>query len=174
MELISAFTVGTEAISLGAELVKLVKTLRAQTDKSPDLTEMLGRLQIEAVRLSRDFENRLRVTADSLSAAGIDVELTFEQQLNTLQWYNFVSRARLKSFREECSAIRLQLTTFIDDVTAVLICKGKVQDGKVAFLEAFTTKRELDALLASRIPIKDILSEMLRVAGQISAELQVV
>jgi len=68
MELLSAFTVGTEAISLGAELVKLVKTLRAQTDKPPELTEMLGRLQIEAVRVSRDFENQLRVTADKLSA----------------------------------------------------------------------------------------------------------
>jgi len=41
-----------------------------------------------------------------------------------LKWYNWVRRAQLKSYREEFHASYRQLTSFIDDATALLLCEG--------------------------------------------------
>lgn len=173
MELVTALTTGSEAISLGTELAKLVKTLRTKEENPTSLTEMLQRVQIEAVRLIRDFEHRLRTHFENLQDLGLNPNLSIESHLANLRWYNFRSRARLKAFREESFSLHRQLATFIDDVTAVLICNERVEDAKDAFNDAFQTKKELDAIfMNSNTPIKDVFSEMLRISSRVSADLQ--
>ena len=174
MELITALKTGSEAISLGAELAKLIKTLHSQKEKPAPLVEILQRLQVEAVRLSRDFEYRLRAQVEELYELGLDPNLTIEFHLSNLHWYNFRSRARLKAFREECFSLHRQLATFLDDATAVMICAERAEDAKEAFQEAFRTKNELDAVfMSSNTPLKVVFAEMLRVSSRVSAELQV-
>jgi hypothetical protein len=176
VELITALKAGSEAISLGAELAKLIKTLRADGDKNEKqtaLADILQRLQVEALSLSRDFGYRLRQQVEELKELGIDPELTIEDHISNLRWYNFRSRSRLKAFREECFSLHRQLTTFLDDVTAVLICNNRVEDAKEAFQEAFNTKNRLDKLIMSpTTPISVVIEEMLLINNHVSAELR--
>ena len=171
MDPASALKAGTEAISLASSLAKLLKD--AKPGAKPALTELLGRLQVDAVRLSRDLEYRIRGLAENMGAYGLNPSRSLEQQLADLEWYNFVTRSRIKSFREECFAIYRQLTSFIDDATAMLICDQRAGMASAAFQESLAVKRELDSLfLKPNVPISTIVNAMLATASRVSAELQ--
>lgn len=58
MEFVSALTIGTEAIDLVSALAKPIESAKIE-NSDPSLYEVLRRLPIEAVRLSRGLENRL-------------------------------------------------------------------------------------------------------------------
>jgi hypothetical protein len=171
MEPVSALKVGTEAVSLVSALAKLIK--EAKSDAPTPLNQVLGRLQVDAVRLSRDLENRIRNLVENVHEYGLNPALSLEQQLSALTWYNFVTRSRIKAFREECFSAYRQLTSFIDDATAMLICEQRINVAGEAFKASLAVKRQLDELfLKPNIPIRTILEGMLGTASRVSAELQ--
>ena len=176
MELVSALKAGSAAISLVSALAKLIKETRGPKEpvpSDPSLTELLHRLQIEAIRMSRDLENRLRDLSRYIHEYGLNPALSLDQQLANLAWYNFVTRARLKTLREEFFAIHRQLTAFLDDAEAMLICANRQQSAAEAFKASLQSKRELDRLfLEPNIPLRTIVEGMLGIAGTVTAELQ--
>src|SRR5262245_26211316 len=102
MEPIGAITAGKEAIGVVSALATLIKDVRKSSGPPASLSELLDRLQIEAVRLSRDLENRLRVLVERVREYGLDPAASLDQQLKDLSWYNVITRSRLKALREEC------------------------------------------------------------------------
>jgi hypothetical protein len=173
VEPVSALKTSAAAVSLVSALTKLIQQNKSATSTPPhSLQELLGRLQPEAVCISRDLENRLRVLVERISEYGLNPTLSLEQQLQNLYWYNFITRSRLKSFREECTSIYRRLTEFIDDATALLICQGNQQGASTAFIASLETKRELDQLfLNQNLPLKDLLDKLLSAASQATSDL---
>lgn len=87
--------------------------------------------------------------------------------------YSAVTRSRIKAFREECFSIHRQLTAFIDDATAILICEERTTAAARPFVDSLQVKRQLDELfMDSNVPRRTILDGLLATAGQVSAELQ--
>jgi hypothetical protein len=148
MDPVSALKTSAAAVSLVAALARLINQHKPGSGtESPNLPQLLARLQPEAVCISRDLENRLRILVERMeSDYGLNPSLTLENQLRNLNWYNFLTRARFKSFREECSSIYRRLTEFIDDVTAILICNNNPNGASVSFTTSLQKKRELDQI----------------------------
>jgi hypothetical protein len=93
--------------------------------------------------------------------------------LRDLSWYDVLTRSRLKTFREDCASIYRQLTSFIDDATALLLCQKDQQVASTAFLASLDTKRQLDSLFMNeQLPLGKLLDGMLATAERVSAELQ--
>jgi len=135
--------------------------------------EVLARFQIDAVRLSRDLEHRLRSLAERSGDYGLNPAMSLEQLLKNLSWYNVVTRSRLKSLREECHSIYRQLTSFLDDATAILLCLDQSQLASSAFADSLATKRELDGLMVeTQVPLSVLLNGLLATASRVSADLQ--
>jgi hypothetical protein len=66
-----------------------------------------------------------------------------------------------------------QLTAFLDDATALLLCQQQRALASSAFAANLDVKRQLDALfLDSRLPVKKVLDGMLATATRVSADLQ--
>jgi hypothetical protein len=171
MDPVTALKTGTEAISLVSTLAKLVR--EAKPGATPTLSELLGRLQVDAVRLSSDLENRIRSLSQNMLAYGLNPAMSLDQQLAELSWYSWATRSRLKAFREECFSIQRQLISFIDDATAMLVCDQKLMVAGGAFRASLETKRQLDAVfLAPNVPIGTLVSGMLATAERVSAELR--
>jgi hypothetical protein len=81
--------------------------------------------------------------------------------------------ARIKTFREECFAGYRQLTSFIDDATAMLICEQRVTLTGEAFNASLSVKRQFDDLfIKPNVPLRSILEGLLATASRVSAELQ--
>jgi hypothetical protein len=172
IELVAGLQAGKEAIGLVSALANLIKDCKSPNE-DPSLKELLGRLQIDAIRLSRDLENRLRTLSDHIQEYHLNPALTLSQQFEDLTKYDFVARARFKSVREECHAIHRQLTTFLDDATAMLICMNNQQATRSAFKASFESKRDLDRLfLDSNTPLGTLIDGMLATASRVTAELQ--
>ena len=170
MDPATAFKAGTEAISLISALAKLLK--EAKPGATATLSELLGRLQIDAVRLSRDLENRIRALAQNMVAYGLNPSMSLEQQIAELNWYNFLTRSRIKTFREECFSIQRQLISFLDDATAMLICEQRVHVAGGAFRMSLEVKRQLDTLFSTpNVPLRILIDGMLATASRVSAEL---
>jgi hypothetical protein len=176
MDPISAFKTGAAAVSLVSALAKLAKEIGTRKDSEsgqPVLKELMGRLQIEAVRLSGSLEHRLRSLVERVHEYGLNPATSLNDQIKDLSWYNVVTRFRLKSFRDECNAIYQQLTSFLDDATALLLCQGEVQLASSAFAASLDTKRQLDELfLKPDLPLGMLLKGMLAAAGRASADLR--
>jgi hypothetical protein len=111
--------------------------------------------------------------ADRLPEYGLSPSLSIDQQIGDLSWYNFVTRARLKAIREECQSIRRELTSFIDDATAMLICQNQQQIASEAFKAGLAAKRQLDTILLDQtVSIKALILAMLDTATRVTAELE--
>ena len=176
IELASAFKASSEAVSLVATLAKIISENTKSKPNDPTakqtLSEVLLRLKIEGIRLSKNLENRIRLLADRLPEYG-PVCACIEQQIGDLSWYNFVTRARLKAIREECQSIRRELTSFIDDATAMLICQNQQQIASEAFKAGLASKRQLDTILLDQtVSIKALILAMLDTATTVTAELE--
>lgn len=174
MDPITILKTSSEAISLVAALAKLIKENRDKKSATPtSLSEVLARLQIDAVVISGDLENKLRLLRGKLQELGIDPDKTIESQLKDLTWFNWRTRSRLKALREECNAAYRQLTSFIDDATALLLCEGDGSIRSAMFAEAYAVKRALDVCFLDRgRSIGSILDELLETAARINADLR--
>lgn len=177
MDPVTALTAGKEAIGLVGALAKLVQDCKPKPGmndpQSHTLGELLTRLQIEGVRMSRDLENRLRVVLGQMGEYGLVAAKTIDQQLQDLSWYKVLTRSRLKGLREELNAIHRQLTGFIDDATSLLLCQGKETLASVAFEESLHIRRTLDKMfLDSKTTLGDLLEGLLATASRVSADLQ--
>jgi hypothetical protein len=175
MDPVSTLKTGTAAVSLVSALAKLIKDVKEKpdSDSRTSLRELLSRLQIDGVRLSRDLEHRIRELAERSREYGLDPQMSLGQRLRNLDWYNVLTRSRLKTLREECASIYRQLTSFIDDATALLLCEQDQQVASSAFLESLDTKRQLDSLfMQESLPLGKLLDGLLATAERVSAELQ--
>jgi hypothetical protein len=172
MEPTTVLKTSTEAVSLVAALAKLIKENREKSKDAP-LSQLLGRLQIEATRLSADLEEKLRRLLGGLRELGLDPDKSLESQLAELSWYNWIRRSRLKEYREQFYAIYLQLAAFVDDATALMLCDGGGQLKTQAFAESYRKKQMLDEIISdSNKTIGGALKELLSVAAQVSYEIQ--
>lgn len=153
MDPASVFKASGEAVSLVAALAKLIKENRG---KKTQLSELLGGLQVEALRVSSDIERKLERLVERVHELGLKPNVTLDSQLEDLSWYNWVRRSELKRYREEFHAAYRQLTSFIDDASALMLCEGshtKQDGGDTAamvtdmFSVARRKKRELDSVL---------------------------
>jgi hypothetical protein len=175
MEPVSTLKTAGAAVSLVSALAKLIKEAKAKPDETGQvsLRDLLSRLHIDALRLSRDLENRLRALVERSHDYGLNPALSLEQHLQNLNWYNVLTRSRLKSFREECHSIYRQLTGFMDDATALLLCRQDQQVASSAFLASLDVKRQIDALYINPdLPIGKLLDGLLATASRVSSELQ--
>jgi hypothetical protein len=175
MELLSIFKTGSEAISLVSALAKLMKLKESTTIDEPpsSLSEILQSLHINAIRLSRDLENTLRNLLNQIQEFDLNPSKNIEQQLKELSWYNFSTRSRLKSVRDECQTIYQQLTNFVDDATSILICNNQQQKASDAFERALYIKRDLDYLFSDKSrSLHELIDGMLATASRVSSELQ--
>lgn len=175
IELASALKTSSEAIGLVSALAKLIKDSKnsaANNDQKTPLSELLHRLQIEAVRLSRDLENRLRLLSAGVHEYGLNPAKSLNQQLDELFWYNFVTRSRLKTLREECYSISRELTSFLDDATAMLICQSQQQLAANSFKASLESKRDIDRLFADpTTSIGTLIDGLLATASRVTVEL---
>jgi hypothetical protein len=64
------------------------------------------------------------------------------------------------------------LTSFLDDVTAVLVCSGTMDSATGAFSACVTTKQNLDQIITGGKPVKDILGAMISAADEAQKLLQ--
>ena len=174
MDPVSTLKIGAAAVSLVSALAKLIKEVKAKPEPNSanSLRELLSRLQLEAVRLSRDLENRIRSLVERAQEYGLNPQMSLQQQLRDLKWYNVPTRSRLKAFREDCASIYRQLTSFIDDATALLLCEQDQQVASSAFLQSLETKRQLDSLFKEELPLGRLLDGLLATAERVSFELQ--
>jgi hypothetical protein len=174
MDPLTAISAGTEAISLLSALGKLLDEAKKQPDKvNTPLRELLDRLRIDAIRLSRDLELRVRNLVERVEDYGLKPEQTLSSQLASLQWYNILTRSRFKSFREECNSIYRELTGFLDDATALLLCDGQATLAGPAFTANLEMKRKLDSLLLDKnTTVRHLLDNLLETASKASADLQ--
>jgi hypothetical protein len=73
----------------------------------------------------------------------------------------------------ELHAIARQLTAFVDDVTAVLVCNQTVSLAQDPFTKALLLKRSLDAAVSDpAASMGQVIDALLDAAGIVSAELQ--
>ena len=74
IELASAFKASSEAVSVVATLAKIISENTKSKPNDPTakqtLSEVLRRLKIEGIRLSKNLENRIRLLADRLPEYG--------------------------------------------------------------------------------------------------------
>jgi hypothetical protein len=162
------------AISLIAALTKLIK--ENQNNSTP-LSALLGRLQLDAVRLSSDLERKLEILRERLPLLGLHAEISLEHQLATLEWYEWKRRSQLKTFREDFNSVCRQLTAFIDDSTALLLCEGSHVPQKQVktemFRVAFEKKREVDAIVNSReLTLGAVIDALLQMARGLTEEIR--
>ena len=86
-------------------------------------------------------------------------------------------RAKLKAYREEFYAAQRQLTAFIDDATALLLCESSHSDRKGVktqlFAQAYRKKRHLDGILNDpELTLGAILDKLISVAREVSEEIR--
>jgi len=173
----------SEAMGLAKALVELGTAVRdhpptsnsneAEQKQHGAMTEMLGRLRIEALRVSKNLADKVRALADAVNDYGLSPTLSISAQLDQLGWYNFLRRSRLKSFREQCNSARRELSSLIDDATAMLICHGRTQLASEAFKASTALQKRLDDMLwDSSVTIRHQLRIMLDTATEIAAKLE--
>lgn len=171
MEPATILKIGTETVSLVAALNKLIKE---NHDKQPGsaLSLLLARLRVDALRISSEVEMKFRILGEKLNDLGLDPTRTLESQLRELQWYNWVSRARLKGFHEELYGASRQLSSFVDDAAALMLCEGTIGKTEM-FAEAYNKKRELDAIVFDpQRSLGGILEKLLEFASKVNLDLQ--
>jgi hypothetical protein len=172
MPLAETIAAGTEALSLTTKLVELIKASKKSGTK-PALLELLGQLEVEAVRISRQFGARARELMESLSQLDVDLNKSIPELLRELNvWFNWRTRSKLKDASSEFYGLHQRLTQFLDDVTGVMICAGNVSSAANAYVEGLETKQKLDRLMLSNPPIRAMLEEMIAVSDRLFAQLE--
>jgi hypothetical protein len=146
----SVLVAGTEALSLAAQLARLIEDSEASEENRESLNEIFDRLRPEARSISRNMGNSLRAMIEELDSWGIDPNRTINYLLEDLSWYNFVTRSRLNSVRSRFYATHRQLATFIDDVSAVLVCSGTAQSASKPPIYRTLRAQPLRVMLASQ------------------------
>ena len=166
-----------EAVSLAAALAKLIAENRGRKDTR--LSELLGKLQVDAVRISSDVESTLERLLLRLSELGLMPEVSLDAQIDNLSWYNWLRRSELKKYREDFHAAYRQLTSFIDDATALMLCEhdhvppGTVPIKTAMFSAARAKKRELDAVLMDpHVTLGSMLDTLLAMSRRVTDELR--
>jgi hypothetical protein len=183
IEYLSGAKAVSESIGLATALVKLKTAVRehppskdspqADHERHGELTEVLGRFRIDTLRVSKNLENKVRALADASTEYGLASSVSISEQLRSLEWYNFLKRSKLKSFREQCNAARRELTSLVDDATAMLICHNRMQYAAEAFKASAEVQKRLDAILFdTSVPLSQQLRIMLDTATEISAKLE--
>jgi len=168
---ISPLAAAGQVLSLTTALAKLIEQGKANDKNSDSLAQILYHLRGESIRITQELAAELRGLYEVLGkedALGKPIgELTKD-----LRWYNFVSRHRLNSARDKFYEMHRLLTSFLDDVTAVLLCSGTMDTATGAFSASDSAKQGLDSVISSGKPVKDILGAMIHAADEAQKLLQ--
>lgn len=166
----SVFTNATEVLTLTSELARLIEESEASGGNRDNLTQILARLRGESVGIAQELARQLRAMLEDFD--GFPLDKSIPSMIEDLSWYNFIRRHRLKSARDRFYEMYRVLTSFLDDVTAVLVCAGTANTARSAFWTGIAEKEGLDKLMASRPPVKKLLTEMIAAADSVAARLQ--
>src|SRR5580700_6657072 len=167
-DFLSLLSAGTEVLSLTSELSKLLEeNLENAQTENVGLATILYRLKGEAISISEEFPKQLREMIEGFKEDNVDIDRSFKSLLEDLHWYNFLSRNRLKAQRERFYAMHRQLTTFLDDATALMLCKGEGKRGSSAFRQGLEVKNRLDRLMLEDPSIREIFGQMITIADNL-------
>lgn len=164
-----------DALSLVSALATLIKETR-QT-KNENLSALLARLQIDAVRVSSEIETRLLLLNERLRELGLDPNKSLESQIEDLSWYNWIRRAQINHYSEEFNGAFRQLSSFIDDATALMLCEGSHEGNSglktVMFAAANRKKKMLyEVIMDPGRTIGSMLQSLLSAARDVTEELR--
>jgi hypothetical protein len=173
-----------EALGLATAFVKLGTAVkeRPPTD-TPDsekdqasrgrVRQELATLRSQTISVCREMTEKIQLLFETSQSFGLSQSITISQQLDELRWYNFSTRSRLKGFREASNAARRQLTSIIDDATAMLICNDQQGLAAVAFKECEALQKQLnDLMFDPTVTIGRQLKIMIDTAREVSAKLE--
>jgi len=118
------------------------------------------------------MERQLREMLEFFEAQRVPIDKSIPDLIEDLHWYNFRTRHRLNSAREKFHAMHRALTSFMDDITAVLVCSGTTASARGAFWSCLEEKEKLDKMMANRPPVRILIDNMIAAARNIQASLQ--
>jgi len=168
---ISPIAAAGQLLSLTSALAKLIDQSEANSNNKETLAQILGHLRAESINISQQTSAQLRGMFETLDKAKV-LDKPIRNLAEDLRWYNFFTRHRLNSARDQFYEMHRVLTTFMDDVTAVLVCSGTMDSAKGAFSTIIEVKQGLDSLLAQQKPVRDILKAMIDASDRLQAQLQ--
>jgi hypothetical protein len=85
---------------------------------------------------------------------------------------NFIAKSRLKNAKDNFFNMHRQLSSFVDDVSTVLICSGTIASASSAYKRELSVKKQLDELMLSKPSIEKLLKNMIELADELHAELR--
>ena len=170
-EITAAIEAGKEFLSLSTTLVKLISDSQTDDEHKESLFQIVQKLQFEASKMNKAFQEELRRMMQEFDENNIDLDLTFEELLSDLSWYQLLAKRNLKASRDKFYNLHRQLANFIDDINAVLVCSGTVQSASEAYLIGLHAKQSLDQFMLKRPSIRETLEELLNYSIMISTKL---
>ena len=168
---VSPLAAASQVLSLTSALAKLIEQSQASDKNSESLAEILAHLRGESIRITQELSARLRGLYEVLGKEKV-LDKPISDLTKDLHWYNFSVRHRLNAARDEFYEMHRVLTSFMDDVTAVLVCSGTMDSATGAFSACATSKQNLDQIISGGKPVKDILGAMISAADEAQKLLQ--
>jgi hypothetical protein len=168
---ISPLVAAGQVLSLTTALAKLIEQSKANDKNSDSLAQILYHLRGESIRITQELAAELRGLYEVLGKEDV-LGKPISELTKDLRWYNFVSRHRLNAARDKFYEMHRLLTSFLDDVTAVLLCSGTMDTATGAFSVCDSTKQGLDSVISSGKSVKEILGAMINAADEAQKLLQ--
>ena len=167
IEFDGAFEAGKAVLGLVGEARKLLEKLDKQGQQDPTLGRLLDQLRSRAIQISHQVESDLADLRRDLEDAGVNIDRSIDDLLRDTRWYQWITRSRLHDFLDRFRKMEDYLRVLIDDVTALLLCSGRIHETEQAFAEA---RQEKIALL-TRSSVQTRVVELFRHLIELSTEL---
>ncbi|WP_347989411.1 hypothetical protein [Methylomonas sp. AM2-LC] len=161
----------SSAIGLAGKFAELVKQTERQGHECR-LYDMILDLKKSAIILCRDFNDELQEINSEFFSSGIDVGKSLNQLHEELDWYSFLTKAKISSYEKKFRSIYERLCGFIDDAAAVAICSDNKEPLGCALRLATERSKELADILDPDVPLYEIFERMLIIVREIYEQLQ--
>lgn len=167
----TAIGAAASALSLSKKLVEMIDAAK-KGKEDIRLSKLIVSLTASAFHICSDMTVELREIRRDLRNADINIDSTISELYDNLDWYNFVSRNRLKKFVSRINGLETDLAVLVDDVSSVLMCADKVSTMQGALAGSDALKAQLDKISHSNLTLDQIIVEMLKVAENLRSRLQ--
>jgi hypothetical protein len=120
--------------------------------------------------MAKECETQIASLLGNLSKAGVNIDRPINALIDECSWYNWPTKSMLKSLRAAFQSMYLQLSSLVDDVTAVLVCSQKLRNYREAFQAALIAKQDLDKVMQdyAHSSVKLVLERMRSLAQETS------
>jgi|GEM_PF-5397176 len=110
-------------VTLLNSVVAFVKAAQ-KADQNPRLADVLARIPAEAFTLAGQYAVQVRRLRAALLKAGVDLNLSQKEILDTTGKVHIVQRYLVQKFAANVDAIETQISGLLDDALAVADCCG--------------------------------------------------